>query len=59
MCYACTNYGHVIVNTSMEIMLFALLNVIKKLTASVVKWLEFLATDPEVPGSIPDPTRFS
>jgi hypothetical protein len=23
------------------------------------KWSEFLATDPEVLGSIPDPTRFS
>jgi hypothetical protein len=28
-------------------------------TASVVWWSEFLATDPEVPGSIPSPTRFS
>jgi hypothetical protein len=28
-------------------------------TASVVWWSEFLATDPEVPGSIPGPTRFS
>jgi hypothetical protein len=28
-------------------------------TASVVYWSEFLATDPEVPGSIPDATRFS
>jgi hypothetical protein len=28
-------------------------------TASVVKWSEFMATDPEVPGSIPDATRFS
>jgi hypothetical protein len=28
-------------------------------TASVVLWSEFLATDPEVPGSIPVPTRFS
>jgi hypothetical protein len=25
----------------------------------VVWWSEFLATDPEVPGSIPDATRFS
>jgi hypothetical protein len=24
-----------------------------------VKWSEFLATDPEVPGSISGPTRFS
>jgi hypothetical protein len=29
------------------------------LTASVVKWSEFLATDPEVSGSIPGATRFS
>jgi hypothetical protein len=29
------------------------------MTASVVWWSEFLATDPEVPGSIPDATRFS
>jgi hypothetical protein len=28
-------------------------------TTSVVQWSEFLATDPEVPGSIPDATRFS
>jgi hypothetical protein len=28
-------------------------------TASVVKWSEFLATDPEVPDSIPGATRFS
>jgi hypothetical protein len=28
-------------------------------TASVVLWSEFLATDPEVPGSISSPTRFS
>jgi hypothetical protein len=28
-------------------------------TASVVLWSEFLATDPEVPGSIPGATRFS
>jgi hypothetical protein len=28
-------------------------------TASVVEWSEFLATDPEVPGSIPGPTKFS
>jgi hypothetical protein len=27
--------------------------------ASVVKWSEFLATFPEVPGSIPGATRFS
>jgi hypothetical protein len=26
-------------------------------TASVVWWSEFLATDPEVPGSIPGTTR--
>jgi hypothetical protein len=36
---------------------FEMLNHI--LTASVVKWSEFLATDPEVPGSILGPTRFS
>jgi hypothetical protein len=30
-----------------------------KKTASVFKWSEFLATVPEVPGSIPDATRFS
>jgi hypothetical protein len=29
------------------------------MTASVVLWSEFLATDPEVPGSIPGATRFS
>jgi hypothetical protein len=29
------------------------------MTASVVYWSEFLATDPEVPGSIPGATRFS
>jgi hypothetical protein len=28
-------------------------------TASVVYWSEFLATVPEVPGSIPGATRFS
>jgi len=28
-------------------------------TASVVYWSEFLATDTEVPGSIPGATRFS
>jgi hypothetical protein len=28
-------------------------------TASVVSWSEFLATGPEVPGSIPGTTRFS
>jgi hypothetical protein len=27
-------------------------------TASVVSWSEFLAANPEVPGSIPDATRF-
>jgi hypothetical protein len=30
-----------------------------KWTASVVSWSEFLATDPEVPGSLPGATRFS
>jgi hypothetical protein len=29
------------------------------MTTSVVWWSEFLATDPEVPGSIPGATRFS
>jgi hypothetical protein len=29
------------------------------LTASVSQWSEFLATDPEVPGSILGATRFS
>jgi hypothetical protein len=28
-------------------------------TVFVVKWSEFLARDPEVPGSIPGATRFS
>jgi hypothetical protein len=28
-------------------------------TASVIKWSEFLAANPEVPGSIPGDTRFS
>jgi hypothetical protein len=28
-------------------------------TVSVVSWSEFLATDPEDPGSIPGATRFS
>jgi hypothetical protein len=32
---------------------------ITRKTASVVYWSEFLATDPEVPGSIPGTTRFS
>jgi hypothetical protein len=27
--------------------------------ALVIQWSEFLATDPEVPGSIPGATRFS
>jgi cytochrome c oxidase assembly factor CtaG len=34
-------------------------NIIYARTASVVLWSEFLATDPEVPGSIPGVTRFS
>jgi hypothetical protein len=29
------------------------------MTASVLKWSEFMAADPEVPGSIPSATRFS
>jgi hypothetical protein len=31
----------------------------KIVTASVVKWSEFLATDSEIPGLIPGATRFS
>jgi hypothetical protein len=31
----------------------------KCLTASMVKWSEFLPTDSKVPGSIPGATRFS
>jgi hypothetical protein len=27
--------------------------------ASVILWTEFLATDPEIPGSIPGATKFS
>jgi hypothetical protein len=30
-----------------------------EVTASVVYCLDFLATDPEIPGSIPGATRFS
>jgi hypothetical protein len=33
--------------------------IILKMAASVVQWSEFLATDPEVAGSIPGATRFS
>jgi hypothetical protein len=33
--------------------------IIQDTPASVVQWLEFLAADPEVPGSIPSATRFS
>jgi hypothetical protein len=40
-----------------EILVFLLRNF--SWTANVVKWSEFLATDSEVPGSIPDSTRFS
>jgi hypothetical protein len=29
------------------------------LTASVVQWSDFLATDPQIPGPIPDAARFS
>jgi hypothetical protein len=32
---------------------------VRRVTASVVWWSEFLATDPEVPGSIHGATRFS
>jgi hypothetical protein len=38
---------------------FYLYNTNNRLTASVVQWSEFLATHPEVPGSIPGATRFS
>jgi hypothetical protein len=31
----------------------------EEMIASVVYWLEFLVTDPEVPGSISGATRFS
>jgi hypothetical protein len=34
-------------------------NIHYHLTSSVVQWSEFVATDPEVPGSIPSATRFS
>jgi hypothetical protein len=38
----------------------AVVSVLKQeTTASVVYWSEFLATDPEVPGSLPGATRFS
>jgi hypothetical protein len=37
----------------------AFFTVMLGVTASVVWWSEFLATYPEVPGSIPGPTRFS
>jgi hypothetical protein len=30
-----------------------------EMAASAVLWSEFLATDPELPGSIPGATRFS
>jgi hypothetical protein len=33
--------------------------VIEQVTASVIKWSEFLPANPEVPGSIPSATRFS
>jgi hypothetical protein len=32
---------------------------LSSLTASVVYWPEFMAANPEVPGSIPGTTRFS
>jgi hypothetical protein len=35
------------------------MNYVKQLPASVVYWPEFLAADPEVPGSIPGSTRLS
>jgi hypothetical protein len=34
-------------------------SIVLLLTASVVDWSVFLATDPEVPGLIPGATRFS
>jgi hypothetical protein len=42
--------------TATKIATFVLSNI---LNASVVYWSEFLATDPEDPGSILGPTRFS
>jgi hypothetical protein len=33
--------------------------IVPEATASVVEWSEFLATDPEVPGSIPGTSRFT
>jgi hypothetical protein len=39
--------------------LFLTIAHIKSSMSSVVYWSEFLATDPEVPGSIPDASRFS
>jgi hypothetical protein len=41
------------------ISVFKLYDVWKAGTASLVYWLEFLATDPEVSGSIPGATRLS
>jgi hypothetical protein len=40
----------------MELML--LKQIINVLTACMVQWSEFLATDPEIPGSITGATRF-
>jgi hypothetical protein len=49
-----------IVNSSLHKIVNEIFNLCyKTLIASVVKWPEFLATDPEVPGSIPSDTRFS
>jgi hypothetical protein len=47
---------HSIVNSTAnsEALYYAIL-----LTASVVLWSEFLAKDPEIPGTIPGATRFS
>jgi hypothetical protein len=40
-------------------MMMMMMIIIIIITASVVLCSEFLATDPEVPGSIPGTTRFS
>jgi hypothetical protein len=39
--------------------LYILVTSYPSLTASMVQWSEFLATDPKVPDSIPGATRFS
>jgi hypothetical protein len=50
---------HLACNFVMKIAKLSPLPNYKIRTASVVWWSEFLATDPVVPGSIPDATRFS